>query len=166
VHPEVHKYSSYFVNDKAIKFFNCKLDVSGTLKNGDVIVEAVKECNFVLLSHPCCVTDKVFYMFVCVWKISRVKVPITCFECEFLKAVNVTPSQLHPTRWASVKSFEILCKGIGVTPSLIVFFSFYNTMRRHSQPHSVILKCGCFSLFWSCYKEFKGEDFSVRGNAK
>jgi hypothetical protein len=60
-----------------------------------------------------------------------VKMPFTPFEMDVLKFLNVTPTQIRPNSWAFIRGFEILCKSLGLEPSVAVFFHFYGTKDVH-----------------------------------
>lgn len=48
------------------------------------------------------------------------------FECEILREVNVTLSQLLRSSLSFVSTFEVGCQGLGEEPLICVFFSFYH----------------------------------------
>src|SRR4030066_1823515 len=58
---------------------------------------------------------------------SGVRLPLTPFEMDVLKFLNVAPSQIRPNNWAFVRAFEICCKALTLEPSVGVFLHFYGT---------------------------------------
>ncbi|RDX87039.1 hypothetical protein CR513_31532, partial [Mucuna pruriens] len=58
-----------------------------------------------------------------------IKLPFTAFERSVLRALNVTPSQLHPNSWAFVRAFELLCEDWDRVPSLGVFLWFFSVKK-------------------------------------
>ncbi|MCI53733.1 hypothetical protein A2U01_0074980, partial [Trifolium medium] len=72
--------------------------------------------------------------------------------------MNVAPSQLHPNSWAFIKAFEVMCLGLEVTPTVGVFFGFFQV--KNVSPHSLISLSsqpgrGRFSLFASNFKNYR-----------
>ena len=70
-------------------------------------------------------TEYYTYVYDCFFKKMGVRMPFTDFQCEILRILNVAPTQLHPEAWSFVRSFEVICRGIGFSPSAYVFFSFF-----------------------------------------
>jgi len=57
-----------------------------------------------------------------------VKLHFTTFDqFDILKVRNVSPSQIQPNSWASMRGFKVLCEGLGFQPSMDVYFTFYKT---------------------------------------
>jgi hypothetical protein len=56
-----------------------------------------------------------------------VKIPFTPFEMDVLTYLNMAPTQIRPNSWAFIRGFEVLCKSLGLEPSVGVFFCFYGT---------------------------------------
>lgn len=54
-----------------------------------------------------------------------VRVPFSTFRCEVLRLINVAPMQLHAIGWGFVKAFEIVCRILGIEPTVGLFFSMY-----------------------------------------
>jgi len=123
----------------------------------------------VFICHTQGVLEEELYVYAYVSKDLGVRIPITCFECEFLRVVNVTPSQIHPNDLAFIRSFEFFCKGVGTLPTLKVFFSFNNTRRMRIgtwMSTSAIPQRGRFSMFQSSCKEFMKGFLCVQGSAE
>nr|KYP55437.1 hypothetical protein KK1_001649 [Cajanus cajan] len=104
-----------------------------------VLQHKLKFCLPPYLEHlsiePCSSEERVFfrvptsslyiYMYHCVFRDLGVVIPFTPFECEFLRRINVAPSQLHPNSWGFLRAFQILCSVMEMNPSLGTFMHFY-----------------------------------------
>nr|KYP71788.1 hypothetical protein KK1_011061 [Cajanus cajan] len=105
-------------------------------------------------------------MYQCVFKDLGVVIPFTPFECEFLKKINVAPSQLHPNSWGFLRAFQILCSVMGMNPSLGTFMHFYQ-LKLGEPPFGWISLSGSsnggfLQIFSQSYKIFKEEFFKVQ----
>ncbi|AET04023.1 hypothetical protein MTR_8g079320 [Medicago truncatula] len=56
---------------------------------------------------------EMLHMYSFVFEDIGFKFPFTNFECDFLKALNVASSQLHPNCCAFMCGFEISCESLG-----------------------------------------------------
>ncbi|RDX99387.1 hypothetical protein CR513_17562, partial [Mucuna pruriens] len=63
-----------------------------------------------------------------------IKLPFTQFEWSMLRALNITPTQLHSNSWAFVRALKVLCEDMGRVPSLSVFFWFFSLLRAEKLP--------------------------------
>jgi hypothetical protein len=88
-----------------------------------IIVDPVGEGELVTTKNT--VEPHYFYMYASVIQALNLWFPLTSFEGTVLRVLNVAPSQLQPNSWAFVKAFELICHGLGLEPSVGVFFSFY-----------------------------------------
>jgi hypothetical protein len=68
-----------------------------------------------------------YFVYTTVLEEFGVKIPFTPFEMDVLRLLNVAPTQIRPNCWAFICGFEILCKSLGLEPSVGVFFHFYGT---------------------------------------
>jgi hypothetical protein len=71
--------------------------------------------------------DESYFVYTAVLEEFGVKVPFSRFEMDVLKYLNVAPTQIRPNSLAFIRGFEILCKSLGLEPSVGVFFYFYGT---------------------------------------
>lgn len=69
------------------------------------------------------------YVYDCFFEKLGVRLPFTDFQCEILRILNVAPTQLHPGAWSFLRSFEVICHGVGFSPSAYVFFSFFQAKK-------------------------------------
>jgi len=87
--------------------------------------------------HPCtpgepvCVDDRsnngeafFFFFYQTVFKRIGLCLPLSGFERELLKEINVAPAQLHPNSWAFVKAFGILCGYLANPPPWTYSFTY------------------------------------------
>lgn len=51
--------------------------------------------------------------------------PLTIFEKEILTELNFCPTQLHLNSWAFIRAFVILCSHFEISPTLNIFFYFF-----------------------------------------
>ena len=64
-------------------------------------------------------------MYICLFEVLGLALPLTAFQCALLEHLNVAPSQLHPNSWAMVRAFEILCPYFNIRPSVPIFLFFF-----------------------------------------
>jgi hypothetical protein len=57
--------------------------------------------------------DELFHLYAVVIEDLGVKFPYMDFEVDVLKCLNVAPSQLQFNSWAFIRSFEVMCEGLG-----------------------------------------------------
>ncbi|KOM51921.1 hypothetical protein LR48_Vigan09g058000 [Vigna angularis] len=48
------------------------------------------------------------------------------FQMAVLRELNVAPAQLHMNAWAVVQTFLAMCSAIGITPTISVFFHYFD----------------------------------------
>jgi len=73
-----------------------------------------------------------FYMYSVLIIHLHVLLPFDDFTMGVLRILNVAPTQRHPTYWAALHAFRILCKLLGMTPSPLVFYHHYSTHPKDS----------------------------------
>ncbi|KOM40111.1 hypothetical protein LR48_Vigan04g030900 [Vigna angularis] len=69
--------------------------------------------------------DDFFYMYANVFEQLSVRVPFTEFQMAVLREANVASAQLHPNSWAAIQAFLAMCFAVGVTPTITVFFHYF-----------------------------------------
>lgn len=69
-------------------------------------------------------------MYICLFEVLGLALPLTAFQCALLEHLNVALPQLHPNSWAMVKAFEILCPFFNIRPSVLVLFFFQMKLTR------------------------------------
>lgn len=78
----------------------------------------------------------------------HVRLPFSPFECGVLNLINVAPTQLHPNGWGFMRAFAVVCEALGITPTVGLFFSFYQVK-------------GCSTGNWVYISAQKGKGFLV-----
>lgn len=93
-----------------------------------------------------------------------VRLPLTRFQMEVLRCLNVAPSQLHPNSWGYIQAFGVLCQALGIRPTAKMFLHFFKTRpnaKRGWVSLSSMSKNSIFHLFAESYKDFKNHFFKV-----
>jgi len=133
----------------------------------DIVESSVPDHAFSL--RRCLTTDRVFdgqgsypadffFMYARVMKDSCLVIPFDDFCTDLLRYLNVAPTQLHPNGWAYVRAFQFVCAALGLTPTIPLFFTHYQSRPRRKVGWlsliSQALNC-LFNPFSSSYKHFK-----------
>jgi len=103
-------------------------------------------------------------MYMCHFSQLHVWLPLDGFTMGVLRALNVTPTQLHPNSWAYLQAFRILCQSLYLEPSPYAFLYFYDTRpRRPTTWLSLISRPSISRLdaFSHSFKHFKDRYFKV-----
>lgn len=124
---EVLVESSFYTEVAVIDCLRSKLKISSTGHEEDVVVLSCDEGERVCDQEMAGELDQSYMMYMVVLEEFGVKIPLTPFEMDVLKYLNVAPSQIHPNSWAFIRGFEIVCKAFDLEPSVAVFFHFYGT---------------------------------------
>ena len=66
-----------------------------------------------------------FFMYICLFEVLGLVLPLTTFQCALLEHLNTASSQLHPNSWAMERAFKILCPFFNIRSSLTVFLFFF-----------------------------------------
>jgi len=111
--------------------------------------------------------DPFCFIYSTIFRRLGLRLPLTPFERTLLTEVNVAPAQLHPNSWAFVRAFAILCHGLGLTSSVVVFLFFFEVkdlgkklwVSFNGVAGMVLLK-----FFQQSYKGFKKSLFKIRSN--
>ena len=67
------------------------------------------------------------FFYVIVFKKIHLRLPLSIFEKYLLTELNIAPAQLHPNSWAFVRAFTILCSHLDLSPTVEIFFYFFET---------------------------------------
>lgn len=68
-----------------------------------------------------------FYFYLPFFKDMGIFIHFSPFLIEVLRVLNVGLSQLLPSSWGFIRVFEMVCKGMEISPTVGIFFSFYVT---------------------------------------
>jgi hypothetical protein len=124
---EVLLEESLYVDVSAMDSFRSKFDISATGREEDVVLLSCDPDERVCDQEMAGEGDESYFVYTTVLEEFGVKIPFTPFEMDVLKFLNVAPTQIFPNSWAFIRGFEILCKSLGLEPSVAVFFQFYGT---------------------------------------
>ncbi|XP_029128598.1 uncharacterized protein LOC114916316 [Cajanus cajan] len=105
-----------------------------------------------------------FYIYDCLLRDLKVKLPFDEFTMGVLRVLNVAPTQLHPNSWAQLQGFKHLCRCIHIRPSPLLFLYFYSSRPSILAKWLSLSRVGERQLldsFTSSYKNFKAGFFRV-----
>ncbi|KOM34658.1 hypothetical protein LR48_Vigan02g080800 [Vigna angularis] len=69
--------------------------------------------------------DDFFYFYGPLFYDLYIRLPLSAFQMDVLRTLNVAPSQLHPNGWGYVQAFETLCQAVGIRPTVPLFLHFF-----------------------------------------
>jgi hypothetical protein len=124
---EVRMEESLYVDVSALDLFRSKFDISATESEEDVVLLSCDPDERVCDQEMAGEGDESYFVYTTVLEEFGVKIPFTPFEMDVLKFLNVAPTQIRPNSWAFIRGFEILCKALGLEPSVGAFLCFYGT---------------------------------------
>ncbi|KOM28756.1 hypothetical protein LR48_Vigan583s000700 [Vigna angularis] len=105
-----------------------------------------------------------FFMYVTFFTHLFIRVPFTKFQTAVLREVNVAPTQLHPNSWAAVQAFLAMCLAVGVTPTIPVFFYYFEVRPSRSGgwvSFTSVRGRTLFRPFSDSFKNFKQHYFKI-----
>ncbi|KOM49775.1 hypothetical protein LR48_Vigan08g060200 [Vigna angularis] len=105
-----------------------------------------------------------FYVYLTFFTHLHLRVPFTKFQMAVLREVNVAPTQLHPNSWAAVQAFLAMCLAVGVTPTIPVFFHFFEVRPAPSGgwvSFTSVRERALFRPFSDSFKNFKQYYFKI-----
>jgi hypothetical protein len=137
---EVRQSSIYDDYNNIFKLYECLTKPS---RKGFFDIFPCEKGEFVYHSPSNPRTEYYTYVYECFFEKLEVRLPFIYFQCEILRILNVAPTQLHPGAWSFIRSFEVICHGVGFSPSAYVFFSFF--LAKKSTNNS-----------WVCMSNFSG----------
>ncbi|KOM37306.1 hypothetical protein LR48_Vigan03g068700 [Vigna angularis] len=108
--------------------------------------------------------DDFFYMYVNFFAHLFVRVPFTKFQMAVLREANVASAQLHPNSWAAMQAFLAMCLVVGVTPTIPVFFHYFEVRPPTSGgwvSFTSVRERTLFRPFSDSFKNFKHHYFKV-----
>ncbi|MCH81039.1 hypothetical protein A2U01_0001817 [Trifolium medium] len=154
---------SRYTSEDSVAAFRSTVSLSFNKNEEEITLEPVGENEIVTTVGE--VEPHYFYMYGAVIHTFNIWFPFSNFELQILNILSVAPVQLSPNSWGFVRAFEILCGGLGISPSLHVFFSFYHIKSlTHGRPDSLCAqpKKGLFELYASNFKNYQDSFFRVR----
>ncbi|BAT96425.1 hypothetical protein VIGAN_08336400 [Vigna angularis var. angularis] len=54
-----------------------------------------------------------------------IRLPLSVFQMEVLRTLNVAPTQLHPNNWGYIQAFAVMCQALAFTPIAPLFLHFF-----------------------------------------
>ncbi|KOM31999.1 hypothetical protein LR48_Vigan01g155500 [Vigna angularis] len=108
--------------------------------------------------------DDFFYMYVNFFTHLFIRVPFTKFQMAVLREANVAPAQLHPNSWAAVQAFLAMCLAMGITPTIPVFFHYFEVRpppRGGWVSFTSVRERALFRPFSDSFKNFKHHYFKI-----
>ncbi|RDX67447.1 hypothetical protein CR513_53678, partial [Mucuna pruriens] len=76
--------------------------------------------------HPPFHSERDFiYVYEPMFRLLGVTLPFHHFEAEVLWVLGLAPSQLHPSGWAVLQAFRLVCRFFGVVPTAVLLLYFY-----------------------------------------
>ncbi|KOM56232.1 hypothetical protein LR48_Vigan10g212400 [Vigna angularis] len=105
-----------------------------------------------------------FYCYASPFYDLYLRLPFTTFQMDVLRTLNVAPSQLHPNSWGYVQAFAVLCRALGIRPTVGLFLYFFRCrpvakkgwVSLISEPGNALLE-----LYLQSYRGFKEKFFKV-----
>ena len=104
-----------------------------------------------------------FYVYACLFHDLGLNVPFADWQMAVLHQIQCAPTQIHPSAWASMQAFDVLCRAAGLTPTMSLFLHFYKTRPTASKGWVSFLGANksLFTLYLASYKGFKTGFFKV-----
>jgi len=161
---DVHNQSSLFRWSRLLNsLLNCTLVIAKDVSGGIVSLERVSVIDRVCHGQEGA-TEKFCYMYMCHFSRLHVWLSLDDFTMGVLRALNDSPTQLHPNSWAYMQAFRILYQSLYLEPSPYAFLYFYDTRPRQPPTwlslisHPSISRLDAFSY---SFKHFKDGYFKV-----
>ncbi|KOM52333.1 hypothetical protein LR48_Vigan09g099200 [Vigna angularis] len=70
-------------------------------------------------------THDFFYCYASPFYDLYVRLPLTNFQMEVLRTLNVAPTQLHPNSWGYMQAFAVMCQALAIRPTVALFLRFF-----------------------------------------
>ena len=118
-------FKQSLIRDVEIATLRSLWNVSSTGNEDDVILESCESGESVCMIRPKGVDSEWFYFYSGVIEEFSIQFPFSDFETDILRTINVAPSQLRPNSWGFIKAFEVICRALSISPTVGLFFSFF-----------------------------------------
>ncbi|KOM37981.1 hypothetical protein LR48_Vigan03g136300 [Vigna angularis] len=109
-------------------------------------------------------SDEFFYCYAALFYDLYLRLPFTGFQMDVLRTLNVAPSQLHPNSWGYVQAFGLLCRALGIRPTVGLFLYFFRCRPVATKGWvSLIFEPGnaLLELYLQSYRNFKEKFLKV-----
>ncbi|RDY10966.1 hypothetical protein CR513_04429, partial [Mucuna pruriens] len=113
--------------------------------------------------------DPFVYMYETVLLDLGVTLPFDFFEADVLRMLGIAPSRLHPSGWAAIQAFRVVCLALGILPTAVVFLNHYTTRVGQSVGWVLLTplpNTGLFTSYTSSYKGFKSRFVKIKAAEK
>ena len=156
------KYKSSLTSMASVAVLQCQVNLANPEDFCKLAVQACGSDDFLFLRVvPSCLLF--FFMYICLFEVSGVILPLTASECALLEHLNVASSQVHLNHWETVRAFKILYPFFNIRPNVLVFLFLFQ-MKLSGNIEWVFLNNVSKKLFEFdsnifCY--FKGRFFKV-----
>ena len=153
---------------KAISVYSSSSSIQSFIDSVDILDDSLLDHAF--SARRCLPSDRVFhgqgssdfdflFLYSKLVKDSRLRLPLDEFSIRVLRALNVALTQLHPNSWAYLRGFQMLCLGLGLTATPVIFLHHYCTrpgkkvgwLSLVSQNKNRLL--GPYSSSYKCFKD-------------
>ncbi|KOM33225.1 hypothetical protein LR48_Vigan01g278100 [Vigna angularis] len=109
-------------------------------------------------------TNDFFYCYAPPFYDLYVRLPLTIFQMDVLRTLNVAPSQLHPDSWGYIQAVAVICQALAIRPIVALFLHFFRCrliarkgwVSLISEPGNALLE-----LYSQSYRGFKDKFFKV-----
>src|ERR1044072_5036233 len=118
-------FKQSLIKDVDIATLRSLWNVSSTGNEDDVILEPCESGENVYMIWPRGVDSEWFYFYVGVIEEFSIQFPLSDFETDILRTMNIDPSQLRPNSWGFIRAFEVICQALMIAPIVGLFFSFF-----------------------------------------
>ncbi|XP_052113387.1 uncharacterized protein LOC127744821 [Arachis duranensis] len=135
----------------------------------DVFVPAPHERLYEINFHHPRVADWIWFYKAMFTQVG-VRIPFSAFQMALLNRISVSPSQLHPNSWVSIRCFEMVCEYLELPVSVDVYLFFFTLTNpskegKHKKGFMSFRSAQgrkIFGLFEDSYHGFKDKYFKVR----
>lgn len=122
---EVTSYDHNSIDEVEIAKLRSLKNISSIGNEDYVILEPCILGECVCIVRPRGAKDEHFHFYARVLEDFNIHLPLTNFEFDLLKTLNVAPSQLCPNSLGFIKALEIVCEAIDIEPTIGLFSSFF-----------------------------------------
>ena len=153
------------IQDEEIAALRSLWCISTTGDEDDVILESCEPGESVCMIRPQGAETEWFYFYTGVIEEFGIQFPLSDFETDILRTINLAPSQLRPNSWGFIRAFEIICRALSISPTIGLFFSFFEI--KSTEPGnwvaiSGIPKRSFLQAYTSNFKGYKERFLRVR----
>ncbi|KOM48075.1 hypothetical protein LR48_Vigan07g177900 [Vigna angularis] len=71
------------------------------------------------------VAQDFFYFYSSLFYYMYIRLPLSVFQMEVLKTLNVASTRLHPNSWGYIQAFVVVCQALAIRPTTPLFLHFF-----------------------------------------